>query len=799
MKILRFTRIHILVLTVVSGSIFGLLSFYQDNSFQVLNVVGFLFLSFVPGALTVLSLRLKGLSFFINLSIAVAFSLLELMTIGLLGNFLLPKLGIIEPLARNVLIMELAVLIVVLLLASWERLEYWSVDISLKIREVFPSALDLLLTFIPLLFVLQSIIGALSLNNGSSGYWALALLGEIAVYIIVLYICAKKLGENTIPIAFFFVSLSLLLMTSLRGVNITGHDIQTEYYVFQLTKNANLWNMDFYRDAYNACLSITILPTVFFNLLKIPDPYVYKVLFQFFFALCSGVTYFVIRHWADKRVSLLAAVYFFSFPTFFIDMPFLVRQEVAFLFYGLMLYVIFEPALNLFIRRWLFIIMGVGVIFSHYSTTYTVLLIFVLAAIGRPIFLYIFTSFLKSTALFRNSALLLSVTSNKKPKIAFWMIAVLLIGTFFWTSTITKTGGHFGEVIKNTFVAARDGLTENNRSTDATNLLSFRTPSQQEDLNTYIKTVIGPIREKASHGTYFDSSTYDKYVFRALPDEQLPLTKLAILLQSSGIDFSAVVTSFGRFMSKFMEILVPLGLLYLLFRNTLVKNINEEIYLIAFFVLVFIFLIIIAPVLSTEYGILRAMQQSMFIISLFIVLGSFWVSDGFQKIKQYFFLRSGKTENNKTYLLPLVLAILFFLYSTGAILQLFGKNSALLHLNNAGRYYDNYLIKDTEIVGVEWINKVAKQADTSGVKIQIQTDRFSKVRLTSLRSLDATNEIFPGAVRKEAYVFLGEATVKKERATLVFGGDQITYSYPIQFLDDNKNLVYDNGGAKIYK
>src|ERR1700680_2775123 len=76
--------------------------------------------------------------------------------------------------------------------------------------------------------------------------------------------------------ALFFIGLALLFTTSLRSWYATGHDIEREIYVFQLTNTHHIWSMAFYQDAYNACLSITILPTILTNLLVIQDIYVYK-------------------------------------------------------------------------------------------------------------------------------------------------------------------------------------------------------------------------------------------------------------------------------------------------------------------------------------------------------------------------------------------------------------------------------------------------------------------------------------------------------------------------------------------
>lgn len=811
MNSLFISRAGVLFLTWLLAVAFFACSLLGYNGFQILNIVGFIFLAVVPGWLTVLSIRFKSLPFFGVLSLIVALSLLELMVMGLLGNYILPKFGIIHPLTQMVLIFEMGALLAILSGVAWVRLRDWKLDIGAKFKEIFPSKIDLLLSFLPIIFVLQSIVGALRLNNGASGAVTLFMLGEIAVFGLILYIYAKKVGENTIPTSLFFVSLSLLLMTSLRGWFITGHDVQIEYQVFELTKNANLWNIGFYHDAYNACLSITILPTIFFNLLKVSDPYIYKFFFQFFFAFCAGLVFLISRNWVDKRLSFLASFYFLAFPTFFTDMPFLVRQEIAFLFYGLMLWIIFEKSLDIKIRRIIFMILGVGVILSHYSTTYTTLFIFMLAVVSRPFFMMMFKYIQKKSVLLKDSALY--TTNENQPafsgaKIAFDMIVALFVLSFLWTSVITNTGGNLSKVLLSTISAIGSGFTENSRSTDATNLLSFRTPSQQQQFNTYIKKVIEPVRTKAVAGVYYDKSIYEKYTYKTLPDEKLPLTSLGMFVQKSGIDFVTLITLFGRLLAKLMEILAPLGILYLLIKSRVARTVDDEFFLLSIFSLIFIFLNIVIPVLSTEYGIFRALQQSMYVLALPMVLGSLWIGELFSKVAHTvisrlhlrFFTRceNQPIQEKEGSSFAVALALVFFLYSTSFIMQLFGGTPAMLYLNNSGRYYDNLLIKEPEFSAVDWLGG-ATQNDVNGVKIKIQTDLYSRKRLATMSSLEAYNEIYPGAVRIDSYVFLSQATVLKQRATLVYGGDQITYTYPVRFLDVNKDLIYNNGTAEVYR
>ena len=63
----------------------------------------------------------------------------------------------------------------------------------------------------------------------------------------------------------FCASLALLFVASMRSWHVVGWDINAELQVFRLTE-AGYWSMSHLQDAYNACLSITLLPTIFSSL-----------------------------------------------------------------------------------------------------------------------------------------------------------------------------------------------------------------------------------------------------------------------------------------------------------------------------------------------------------------------------------------------------------------------------------------------------------------------------------------------------------------------------------------------------
>ena len=253
--------------------------------------------------------------------------LLVLLVGGLLLDVILPNLGVPRPLAQRPVLIAVDVLNVGLM--AW-RVQRGAVDVRWrsKLRSLHPNEWRVMAASgccLPLV-----VAGANRLNNGSGDLVALLGLSLVAVNFALLLWWRAGLRDSVIAASTYVLGLSLLLATSLRGWYITGHDIQREYRVFQLTKDHGVWNIGSFRDAYNACLSITILPTEIWQLIRVDDPYVYKVFFQLLFAACPVLVYLLARRYWSKQVSVLAVVYFVGFPTFFSDMPFLNRQEIAF-------------------------------------------------------------------------------------------------------------------------------------------------------------------------------------------------------------------------------------------------------------------------------------------------------------------------------------------------------------------------------------------------------------------------------------------------------------------------------------
>lgn len=784
MKTLTIGRRHLVLAIAICFALFFALSITNFNKFQSENILGFFLLIIVPGLLTVLSMRLKGLSFWGYTGLVVGLSVLELIFMAIIGNSLLPFIGINRPLDKAPLLLEFYFLIGILMTIVWVRVR----DIVIPIKEslLFNTTRDFVLAFIPLVFVVMSVFGAILLNNGGSDIITLVMLIGVGIYAAILIYYGERLDPNVIPTALFFISVALLFMTSLRGWFTTGHDIQKEYRVFELTKSNGFWAIANFRDAYNACLSITILPTIFSNLLNFPDPYVYKVFFQIIFALVPEIVYLTIRRYTSTAISFISAFYFVAFPTFFNDMPFLNRQEIAFLFLALMLYLIFDRTLSRKMRQSLFVILGIGMVLSHYSTTYTVVAILIFLVIAQPIARW-FVRYARGKGWFSKSAIsgLNIETALSKPLIAIWMVLVLAGASFLWSSVLTNTSsGSIDLVIRETLAVIQNNAQEYAQSNDVSvSLLSSAAQTPTQLLASYVKTVVDPTRAAAS-SSYYSESLYDKYQITALYPVNLPLTPLGEALASIKINVTTLNANFRAASAKLLQILIILGMIFVFFSSQFIEEpIDLEFMLLSFGSLIFLVAMVVLPVLSVEYGLLRAFQQSLMLLGIFVVIGGLALVAKFKKIQIFF---------------ASLLVIMFFLSESGVFTQVFGGYQPQLNLNNNGVYYDIYYLHGSELAGIAWLTANLPK-NTGGYQSEVQTDRYSSGQISAVTDINPLNDIYPGLIQKGSYVFLGYANVNKLQTTVSYNGDLFTYTYPIQFLNTNKNLIYNNGGSRIYR
>lgn len=703
--------------------------------------------------------------------------LLAAMAGGLLINEALPLVGIRRPLDRLPLLVWQLCLIGGL--ATW-RPKRWSWRGGPPPEDTLRgmTGCELVVGVAALAIVAGSAAGAIRLNNGGSGVVTGVMLVAATCVIGCILVKRSNLRELVIKWALYCLSLAMLLMTSLRGWYITGHDIHREYHVYGLTAANGNWDISRFRDPYNSCMSITILPTSFVRLTAIPDFYVFKLLIPLAFAACPVIIYLLARRFATHTVALLSAVYFLSFPTYFTDMPFMCRQQVAYLFLGAAFLVIANHDLSLRRRQVWFGIFSAGVVLSHYSTTYV--LIGVLG-IGW--------------AAARVTAVIQHIRKRPPPN-GRWLkqdqapvlgianIAVLVAMTMIWTGPATHTGGHLESTIAKVSLA----LVDNNgvRSSDVTyNLFSTFKPNPSEQLANYSNETRDQTAVGRQAGDYYPLSVIDQFPTPVAQSAQLPLTQAGQLLHDAGVNVSGFNYIVRQSAAKLLQIFVILGLVAVALRRNAGLHVTREQYFLAIGSFAIVLSQVVLPTVSVEYGLLRAFQQSLFILAPFLAAGSFFLF---------------KWASNRIAISAAGgISVLFFLSLTGLIPQFLGGYPAQLHLNNSGDYYDVYYLHPEEKGAIEWLQDRLSDNERKHVQSEVATDRYTFSRVREYSGIQTADDIFPMLLRREAYVFLGFSTVTKDQATVFHAGEVITYRYPVAFLDKTKNKIYSNGGADIYR
>lgn len=755
-----------------------------DSSLPVVRVLAGVYLMIVLPAQLIRTKVAWGASRPWETSIySVVLAILLCVVSALIINFVLPITGVVRPLDRvPVLCTQLAVIVS---LALWRRgplrgrkpeTANDGAGVKVGTSDASDSAIDLAFSLASIALIPLAVAGAIRLNNGATGVVTEVMLAGDAAILLALVLFRERVHERTILRVLYLSALALVLMTSLRGWYITGHDIQREYRVFGLTSANGNWDISRYRDPYNACMSITILPTSVTDMTGISDIYAFKLAIPVLFALCAPIIYLISRRFASRILSILAATYFIAFPTFFTDMPFMARQEVAFVFLGAVLLVATNTQMPLRRRQAWALVFSVGVILSHYSTTYVLIGVLVAA-----VFIDLVHTLLRRYGRDRNP---LPNIVSEKPVLGLTYTVVVIVLTTLWAGPATNTGGQLEETAAKV-VSAFSG-TGGVRSSDvAYNLFATSRPSLTERLADYRRESLGARAPGPTANGYYPLDEVDRYPTPIVGAENLPLTASGKFLSRLGVNVSAFNTAIRQTAAKLLQVFVFVGLCIVLTRRSKGLRVTSEFYYLAWGSFLVVLSQVVLPAVSVQYGILRAFQQSLFLLGPFLAAGSVFIF-------KWAGSRAAELGASAVFLV-------FFLSLTGVLPQTLGGYPPQLHLNNAGIYYDDFYLHPEERVAIEWLQSRLPAGGQSEVQSEVETDRYTFSRVREYSGLNSYNDLYPTLLRRDSYVFLGYGTTTKRQASVFYDGDVLTYKYPIALLDNVKSRVYSSGGASIYK
>jgi uncharacterized membrane protein len=329
-------------------------------------ILGFLFLTFIPGFVLLKLLRLYKPQPIETVIFSAGLSLAFLMFIGFIADQLGSLNILSEPLSTGpmALIINISVSLVCITNYLTNKDAFNILDTG-TLKKLLPSMLYLLL---PLLSMI-GVIFAVTQNNNA----LLLFVTTIIPIIIVIGSFSSRLSSHY-PAIIFAVALTLLLSATLITKYVYGPDIGLEYNVFKQTQNISSlnWQPIFFEQlSYKSMLSVTVLPTIYSNLLNLDGNWVFKIIFSIIFSLVPLALFQLYQIKWDKKVAFISVFFFMANYMFYGLMIHQAKQMIGELFLVLFFLAILRENGNFSRSKWVLTTVFVfGIIVSHYSIAY---------------------------------------------------------------------------------------------------------------------------------------------------------------------------------------------------------------------------------------------------------------------------------------------------------------------------------------------------------------------------------------------------------------------------------------------
>jgi uncharacterized membrane protein len=705
-------------------------------------ILGFIFLAFVPGAFFLCILKPDKLGLTEKFVLSMGLSVSFIMFIGILINTLYPLVGYETPLSQKSIVISLTLALLIMGVIAHFRggFAFFAKRTDLRLDTSYKA-----LVVIPILFLPLSVLGMHLMNTTNNNAMLMVLLSVIPIYVILISIWHNQIPEKAYPLFIFMTSISLVLLLGMRSSHIIGADAHMEYYIFQQTLSNEKWQILF-KSTLDSCLSISVLPTIYQLFLGINPEYLFKLLYPILFSITSLVVYIITREYLGDLSAFLASFFFMSHINF-LSAASSPRTTIAVLFFALSIMVLLNGRLSELEKRLLLIIFIFSCIVSHYSTTYiffgVLLFTFIIIQITNQLFAY-----QKGSAAMKippgdeqnviDSTSQVAAPEPFKPYITLGILMIFFVVIFVWYSQVTGTAFDSGVgFIVNSMRSLQD---------------FFILESRQEDVAMAFGSGVGEMEVPRKISFVFNWLTI---LFIAIG----VLTTLfrysqRVVLPSRNLD------DLSGFLCKRIDIM------FLSFGLVCTAVIAASVAL---------------PFVSIGYGISRVYLLATVVLSSFFILGGTIIAELIRvRLK---------------YLVVLVVLAPFFMCTTGTMYQVFGYLGSMV-LNSEGNIYDIYYIHDQETHAAKWLKRYTDE------EAKLYSDNFGERRLVSQGLINVpiyTDSIVELIGKnksiKDGYVYLRYRGVVNGKLYGKDGNWHNVSKYNGEFMA--KNLIYANGGSQV--
>jgi uncharacterized membrane protein len=747
----------------------------------------FIYLFFIPGLIILRILRIHKTDGIETLLYSVGLSIASVFLVGLIVNSVSPLLKI-NPFSIITLVSAMTIYVVILTTISYlmdkdfhKPPSIGSMDLfSLNNRDLFSSKF-IYLCLIPLL----AIIGTYLMN-----YYDNNLIQMVLLIIIMTapLLVLKWMPSKFYPFAIWTISLGLLFHTTLISNWLWGADSSTEYFFAKIVLQNHIWNPT-YASNVNSMLSIVILAPIYSVISSMSLEWVFKIIYPVLFSLVPLALFRVYKDISEDKIAFLACFFFISINAFFTTLAATNRQEIAEIFFALLILLMVTQRIKGYPKTIMLIIFGSSLIVSHYGLAYIIILLFVLALI-----LKIFNRF--------------SPIKFQEPKSKDYMVLnnvypiFLAVTTFAWFLYASNSSSFTSIVIilQTIFNSVTDVL---NPSTSQGALLITQTMAVFLSVERYLFIisilfiVIGILglwklfdvnRVKVGIEELYKSKINPELRAKTALDPPTSLKKLSLT----------------RDMAIFKSISGYLMVITVDFSRRI--RINPEFRLFSMASIIILFFGVVLPYFASALSTDRLFHITSFFLSIFFVTGFLTSIEVFNKyvvkLPKFKFFRFSK--KNSLYLIAIFLLV-FSLFNSAFIYQTFDQQKLGRFALDTG--VDYLRMNDQELTAVAWLKEeyVPQQkiyADLNKaimiMGIIYDDPQYYYIKQTSyIREIYKTDITYKN-VFKNSYVFMGTYNINQQ--SFFVYGDKGTPTY---INDPNfngvDNKIFDDGGAWILK
>jgi uncharacterized membrane protein len=626
--------------------------------------------------------------------------------------------------------------------------------------------------------VIQACAGALILNDGRSGSWTLSSYAFVGVAFLVMIGMRNPPTPEVSEATLVLLGIALLLSNALRSSYISASDINYEFQIASMVQTHGIWDPSSFQDAFMSCLSSSFLPVIISSVSGLTLLAVFKVVMPVVFALIVVLVMDIARLFVSERGAIAAAFIFMVQPAFqqWISIP--VRVEVAFLLFALSLWSLLVPQVSRKSRASLFWLACIGMVLSHYTTSYI------------ACFLYIVTLVVRRWASWRarrlspslNGTVLKSRSGNRRvPKLTSlygralsWPSVIIISAVAVaWYGPITT---HSEPFITQYAVQTVESLpkmfdpsVQEQGQTPLSGFGLLSTSHQKDVVGTYIQQTTNEYRSAYGPASLLGPPSSSATI------HSMQLTSVPV--QKPWIMIIPLLRSLAKFCAL---VLIAVGAVVLWRRRTT----PDLAQVFAVSAVLSAIILVLIPFVSVDYDLNRLFQQLLILMAPVMVIGAVAL---WRRPWRYRPLVGGG------------LIILYFSLLSRAAFQLSGGSDVSMTFNNRGSDYAQYYVSNTDIAAARWL---ATKWEGDKKKKLVFADQVASTRLRLVvplaLSADVKLDLLPSTFVNGSYLFLDSTNISTLGTVQAYENQDLSLSINLKYFDEHLNRVYSTSDTAVY-